>query len=146
MSVIMTLRVKGNPEALERRAAENPDAIRSIAERAKQQGLIAHRFYGSEDGWIMVVDEWPDPQSFQQFFESERDEIEPMMRDAGVTTEPEITFWRKLETSDDSGLGELTAGDFGEQLVREQHERPHERRIELAVRAARHLRERCAVR
>ena len=80
MSVIMTLRVKGNPEALERRAAENPDAIRSIAERAKEQGLIAHRFYGSEDGWIMVVDEWPDPQSFQQFFESERDEIEPMMR------------------------------------------------------------------
>jgi len=103
MSVIMTLRVKGNPEELERRAAENPDAMRAIAERAKQRGLIAHRFYGSEDGWIMVVDEWPDPQSFQQFFESERGEIEPMMRDIGATSEPEVTFWRKLESHDEVG-------------------------------------------
>ena len=48
MSVIMTLRARGNPAELERRAAENPDAMRSIAERAKEHGLIAHRFYGTE--------------------------------------------------------------------------------------------------
>ena len=103
MSVIMTLRVKGDPKALERLAAEKPDAIRSISERGKEAGVIAHRFYGSEDGWIMVVDEWPDPQSFLTFFEGERDAIEPLMAAAGVTTEPEITFWRTLETGDEVG-------------------------------------------
>ena len=66
MSVIMTFRATGNPDELERRAAQNPEGMRSIAERAKEHGLIAHRFYGS-DGKIMVVDEWPDAESFQRF-------------------------------------------------------------------------------
>ena len=104
MSVIMTFRASGDPQELERRAGQNPDGMRSIADRAKEHGLIAHRFYGSEDGrQIMVVDEWPDAQSFQSFFESMRSEIEPMMRDVGVTGEPEVTFWRKLDTHDEVG-------------------------------------------
>jgi hypothetical protein len=103
VSVIMTLRVKGDPQKLEQQAAAKPDRMRSIADRAKEQGVIAHRFYGSEDGWIMVVDEWPDPESFQRFFESMRSEIESMMADVGVTTEPEVTFWRKLESHDEIG-------------------------------------------
>jgi heme-degrading monooxygenase HmoA len=103
MSVIMTLRVKGDPAELERRAAGDPDAMRAIAERAKERGLIAHRFYGTDDGYIMVVDEWPDAESFQAFFEENRAEIEPMMADVGVSEEPEVKFWRKLETHDDVG-------------------------------------------
>ena len=105
MSVIMTLSAHGDPSALERRAAQNPDAMRAIADRAKEHGLIAHRFYGTDDGEIMVVDEWPDPQSFQAFFEENRSEIEPMMREVGVTSGPDVTFWRKLETHDDVGWG-----------------------------------------
>ena len=103
MSVILTFRITGDPRQLEERAAANPEAMRAIAERAKEHGLIAHRFYGSDDGQIMVVDEWPDPQSFQSFFEAQRSEIEPMMREAGATGEPEVTFWRKLETHDEVG-------------------------------------------
>src|SRR5256885_4601845 len=103
MAVIMTLRVKGDPRKLEERAAQDPEGMRSIAERAKDHGLIAHRFYGSEDGQIMVVDEWPDPGSFQTFFEESRSEIEPLMREVGVTADPEITFWRKLESHDEVG-------------------------------------------
>ena len=102
MSVIMTFRAAGDPDELERRAAQDPEAMRSIADRAKEHGLIAHRFYGAE-GQIMVVDERPDPESFQRFFEQLRPEIEPMMRDVGVTGEPEITFWRKLDTHDEVG-------------------------------------------
>ena len=102
MSVIMTFRVAGDPDELERRAAANPDAMRSIADRAKEHGLIAHRFYGS-NGQILVVDEWPDPESFQRFFEEMRSEIEPMMQEVGATGEPDVTFWRKLETHDDVG-------------------------------------------
>src|SRR6478609_1837591 len=97
MSVIMTLRAHGDPKELEKRAAGNPGAIRAISDRAKQHGLIAHRFYGSEDGQIMVVDEWPDAESFQTFFAKSQSEIEPMMREVGATSEPEVIFWRKLE-------------------------------------------------
>src|SRR5438270_13066588 len=103
MSVIMTMSVQGDPAKMEQIAGENPDRIRSIAERAKSHGPIAHRFYGSDDGQIMVVDEWPDPGSFQQFFEANRAQIEPLMASIGATAEPEITFWRKLETRDDVG-------------------------------------------
>lgn len=101
MSVIMTLRVSGDPAKLEQLARDNPDMIPAISERAKAAGAIAHRFYGSE-GQIMVVDEWPDAASFQAFFEAEQASIGPMMAQV-ATSEPEITFWRKLETGDAIG-------------------------------------------
>ena len=101
MSVIMTLRVSGDPDKLEQLAKEKADVLQAISARAQAQGVIAHRFYGS-DGQIMVVDEWPDAESFQRFFESEQAEIGPMMQAIGAG-EPEITFWRKLETGDDIG-------------------------------------------
>src|SRR5438445_8508948 len=106
VSVIMTLRTKGDPKKLEAQASADPDAIRSIAAEAKKAGLIAHRFYGSDDGQIMVVDEWPDPGSFQKFFEANQARIGPMMASAGATGEPEVTFWRKLDTKDDVGWDE----------------------------------------
>ena len=102
MSVIMTFRAAGDPDELERRAAADPDAMRSIADRAKEHGLIAHRFYGAE-GQIMVVDEWPDPESFQRFFEANRAKIGPLMAEVGATSEPEVTFWRELDTHDQVG-------------------------------------------
>lgn len=103
MSVIMTLRVKGDAKKLEQLAAENPDKLPAISERAKEHGLIAHRFYATDDGWIMVIDEWPDAASFQRFYEDQRGEIEPAMAEIGVTTEPEIQFWSKVETNDEVG-------------------------------------------
>jgi hypothetical protein len=103
MSVIMTMWIQGDPGELERLAGENPDAIRSISKRAEGHGLLAHRFYGSE-GQIMVVDEWPDAESFQRFFEQERPRIESLMQEV-ATGEPEIVFWTKLETGDEVGWG-----------------------------------------
>lgn len=103
MSVIVTLRVKGDPRRLEEYAAANSDAMRSLAEHAKEHGLIAHRFYGSEDGDLMVADEWPDRQSFEQFFEHDRDRIDSVMQAAGAGDDPELKFWRKLETHDEVG-------------------------------------------
>jgi hypothetical protein len=102
MSVIMTLWTPGDPEKLEQYASENKEQLQSILERAKEHGLIAHRFYGT-DGQIMVVDEWPDAESFQRFFGSVQDEIAPIMEAAGAQDDPGITFWRKLETHDDHG-------------------------------------------
>ena len=80
MSIIMTLRAKGDPSKLEQAASNDPEGMQSIADQAKAHGLIAHRFYGSDDGQIMVVDEWPDAQSFQSFFEQEQSRIQPLMQ------------------------------------------------------------------
>jgi heme-degrading monooxygenase HmoA len=103
MSVIMTLKVKADPAKWEQVAQSDPDRIKGVVEAAKGHGLIAHRFYGSDSGEVMVVDEWPDADSFQAFFSSQQDTIGPMMQEAGVTSEPDVTFWRKLETGDDYG-------------------------------------------
>lgn len=103
MSVIMTLQMRGDPSRLESYAAENQELLRRIVDKAKERGLIAHRFYGSDDGQIMVVDEWPDAQSFLQFFEEQAHEIGPLMQAVGVSEEPSPTFWRKLETNDEVG-------------------------------------------
>ena len=106
MSVIMTMSVQGDPAKMEQIAGENPDRIRSIAERAKSHGLIAHRFYGSDDGGkLMVLDEWPDRQSFESFFREQQAEIGPMMEAAGVTSQPEPAFWNELTTHDTFGWG-----------------------------------------
>jgi hypothetical protein len=102
MSVIMTMRVQGDPAQFERTAQEQADAIGRIVEIAKGHGLIAHRFYGAE-GEFMAIDEWPEPEDFQAFFAEAEDEIGPLMQAAGVTSEPSVTFWRKLDVGDDVG-------------------------------------------
>ena len=61
-------------------------------------GLISHRFYASGDE-LLVVDEWESKEGFQAFF-AEATEIPGMMAEVGVTTEPEVTFWRRLDTHD----------------------------------------------
>jgi heme-degrading monooxygenase HmoA len=105
MPIIVTLRMKGDADKLEQAAASDPERMRSISDRAKQHGVTAHRFYGADDGQIMVVDEWPDAQSFQAFFGEEQERIQSLMQASGVSSEPEVTFWRKLETHDDIGWG-----------------------------------------
>ncbi len=104
MSVLMTMRIAGDPAKLEQ-SDEGSDNGQAIIESAKQHGVIAHRFYGSDDGHIMVLDEWPDRESFQRFFEENRGRIQPMMAAVGAQGEPEITFWRELDTSDKVGWG-----------------------------------------
>ena len=103
MSVLMTFRAKGDASLLEKYAAEKPEVLTAIADDAKKSGLIAHRFYGTDQGDIMVVDEWPDPDSFQRFFAANAGKIQPAMAAVGVTAEPEVTFWRELDTRDQVG-------------------------------------------
>ena len=105
MSVLMTLSMKGDAKKLEEHAAGDSEGMRAIVDSAKGYGLIAHRFYASDDGDIMVVDEWPDEQSFQSFFEENRERIGPLMQVAGVNAEPQPKFWRKLDTHDEHGWG-----------------------------------------
>ncbi|HLX32070.1 MAG TPA: hypothetical protein VKR79_04800 [Gaiellaceae bacterium] len=100
----MSLIYQGDPAGVERYAAENPEKMAAIRDHAAEHGLIAHRFYGAE-GQILVLDEWPDAESFLSFFAHMEDEIRPIAEAAGVTGEPQPVFWRKLETGDDYGWG-----------------------------------------
>jgi hypothetical protein len=100
MSVIMTLQMRGDPDRLEKFAAENTDSVRGLADKAKEYGVIAHRFYGTDDGQVMVVDEWPDAQSCQRFFDEMGPQIAPLLQAVGVSEEPRPTFWRKLGWED----------------------------------------------
>jgi hypothetical protein len=102
---MMTVVVSGDPSRLEEHASSIPDTMQEILASAKEHGLIAHRFYGSDSGEIMVVDEWPDGDSFHSFFEENRERIGSLMQGAGVTSEPQPKIWRKLETRDDYGWG-----------------------------------------
>jgi hypothetical protein len=102
MSVIMTLRTTADPAAVEAYAQANPEKLEAIIALSKEHGVIAHRFYGSDDGQIMVIDEWPDAESFNTFFGASESLIGPMMGAVGAG-KPEVTFWRKLETGDDVG-------------------------------------------
>jgi len=106
MSVIMSLELAGDPKGLEQFASQNEDKMAAVLEAAKRHGLIAHRFYGSDDGSkVLVLDEWPDRQSFESFFEEQGPQIRPMMEAAGATSEPAPTIWRELATHDVYGWG-----------------------------------------
>jgi hypothetical protein len=99
MSVIVILRIPGNPADLESYAAgPGGDVMRRIAEAGKAAGAVRHSFAGSDDE-ILVIDEWPDAQSFEAFFTGQP-EIADVMRDGGAQGPPAISFYRKLDTPD----------------------------------------------
>jgi heme-degrading monooxygenase HmoA len=91
----MTLRVAGDPKGVE---ATDPAQLKMIADRAREHGAIHHTFYGS-DTEVLVVDEWPDEESFQAFFDASP-EIKGIMDSAGVTSAPQIDFCRVLDVDD----------------------------------------------
>jgi hypothetical protein len=99
MSVFMMLQVEGDAERVAQ-IMQDPQRWESINARAKEHGAIHHRFLASVDGGtIAVFDEWESPEGFQRFFESSP-EIPQIMREAGVTSEPRVSFWRPLDTPD----------------------------------------------
>jgi hypothetical protein len=99
VSVFMILRVKGDPDALEQYANANADLMRSIADAGKAAGATRHAF-AAGDGEVLVIDEWSDAESFQRFFESQKD-IPRVMQAAGAEGAPQIAIYRKLSTPDE---------------------------------------------
>lgn len=104
MSVYVTLRVQADPAAFEKAAAEHAETIVRINDVAKSKGLIAHRWFRGE-GEVMAVDEWPDAESFQAFFDAAGPDIMPFMTAVGVTTPPEVTIWGQVAIDDVFGWG-----------------------------------------
>ena len=103
MSVIMTLRMEGDAAKFEEYAAANSEKLQGVVEVAKRHGVTAHRFFASDDGTIMVIDEWPDPDSFQAFFSEAGQQIQEVTSGAGVSNVQQPEFWRVLESHDKLG-------------------------------------------
>ncbi len=99
MSVYMSLRVKTDPARWEQVARENEDKLKEIAERGRQAGAIHHTF-AATDSEVVVMDEWESEEAFQRFFQSDPD-IPKLMQEAGVTSEPEVSFYRPLRLGDE---------------------------------------------
>ncbi|MGO4255163.1 hypothetical protein [Marmoricola sp. RAF53] len=95
MSVLMALRVSGDATGLEK---VDPAVFKSVVAKAVEMGATKHRFFtnGSE---ILVLDEWPDRETFQKFFES-TPEVPEVMAAAGVTEQPVIEFWDRVGVDD----------------------------------------------
>jgi hypothetical protein len=100
MSVIMGMRIAADPQRVEQALNSDPDRLTKISQRARDAGCMHHRFLANADGGeVLVLDEWPDADSFMQFFQNSPD-IGEMMQEAGVTERPTPVFWRDLDTSD----------------------------------------------
>lgn len=101
MSVLMTMRVKADAKKLEELYAKDKEFFAKVSDKGKTMGATFHRFYATGDE-VLVVDEWPDEESFQSFFGS-TPEIPEVMAAAGVTEQPTVTFWRELDLGDHIG-------------------------------------------
>ncbi len=95
MTVLVTVRVTGDAKGLE---SVDPSVFESVVAKAEGMGATKHRFFtnGSE---ILVVDEWPDQATFQEFFEG-TPEVPEVMAAAGVTEQPTIEFWERAGVED----------------------------------------------
>jgi len=72
--------------------------MRRIAEAGRAAGAVRHTFAGG-DNEVLVIDEWPDEQTFNAFFAGQA-EIADVMRDGGAQGQPVTTIYRKLNTPD----------------------------------------------
>ena len=99
MSVLVTLRAPVDVAKFEKLAADDPAIFSGILQRAKERGLISHRFWAS-DTEVFIADEWPNEESFNGFFQT-TPEIQQLMQQAGVTAPPQVSFWRPADTNDE---------------------------------------------
>jgi hypothetical protein len=100
MSVFVILQFKADGDRLLQALNSDPGRLETINQRAKGLGALHHSFVVSaEGGEVAVWDEWETAEGFQKFF-AESDDIREMMGEVGVTSEPQVSFWNRLDTPD----------------------------------------------
>jgi len=66
MSVIATLKIRGDTETFKKALQDRADEFRQMAEQGKAAGALHHQFTVG-DGYVLVVDEWESGEAFQKF-------------------------------------------------------------------------------
>jgi len=88
VSVIVIGHMTADPADIERLWKERRADFEGVAERAKAAGAAHHR-WAFGDGRVVIIDEWPDAQSFQSFFDRET-VIGELMQAGNVQGPPEF--------------------------------------------------------
>jgi hypothetical protein len=97
MSVLVTMRVKGDTAQFRRVLETETERLQALAARARDAGCIHHRF-AVGDGFVMAVDEWGTAEAFQSFITSP--EIAEAMSDMGAQGEPEVDIGEAVDSPD----------------------------------------------
>jgi len=89
MAVIVIGKMHADPAAVQKVWKDRKDDFAAVQKEAIAAGALHHR-WGLGDGFVTIIDEWPDAASFQKFFETNTT-IPGLMQAAGVQGPPEFT-------------------------------------------------------
>jgi len=100
MSVLISLKVKGDTDTFRKAIANRGDEFAAIGARSQTVGAIHHRF-GVGDGFVVVIDEWETPEQFQTFFADPA--LQAFIGEIGGDTSvpPEITVSEAVTSPDE---------------------------------------------
>ena len=98
MSVIVVGKMSVDPASVTKVWEDRKEDFQAVQKEAIAAGAIHHR-WGFDDGFVVIVDEWPDATSFQQFFQS-NPKIPSLMQEAGVQGPPEFTIVESVTSPD----------------------------------------------
>src|SRR5207248_451008 len=73
MSVYVIGQFKADQGLVQKLWDERPDAVIAVSDDAKSQGCLSHQWGFGEDGVVVLIDEWKDAPSFQNFFDNQKE-------------------------------------------------------------------------
>jgi hypothetical protein len=98
MSVLVIGKFQGDTATFRQALAGRSGEFAKIADQARSQGAIHHRF-GIGDGFVVLVDEWETAEQFQQFFSNP--DLQAFIGSVGAApAPPEITLSEAVASAD----------------------------------------------
>lgn len=99
MSVLITLKIKGDVDVFTAAMADRGAEFEKVAARGRDAGALHHRF-GLGDGYVLVIDEWESLEQFERFFGDP--EMQAFVGSVGAdpSTPPEMTVAEAIESPD----------------------------------------------
>jgi len=99
MSKLITVAVEGDTDVFRASLADLATDYERIAADARMAGALHHRF-GVGDGFVLIVDEWTDEESFQAFFG--RPELQTFISKVGgdLSAAPVVTVTDAITSPD----------------------------------------------
>jgi hypothetical protein len=98
MSVLIIGKFQGDTAKFRQALTDRADEFAKIADMARSQGGIHHRF-GIGDGFVVIVDEWATVEDFQQFFSNP--DLQAFIGSVGAApAPPELTIVDAIASPD----------------------------------------------
>jgi quinol monooxygenase YgiN len=98
MSMVVIGKFQGDTAKFRQALAERADEFVKIADAARSQGAIHHRF-GIGHGFVMIIDEWETVEHFQQFFSNP--DLQAFIATVGADPgPPEVTIAEAIDSAD----------------------------------------------